>query len=233
METVAIILFILVCFSFVLKQTFVHALQIGITAVAAMVFMGLAWRGAILQSSTEIAGWLADTDLVRDISVLLNMDVLMATAFCLLAADVEVAGCIGRKARLLFAFLRFFPGIMIIPMMFGILVETIFAFPGADFSLIAWTLGAVFCIAIPLLTYVVKRLLPETFLRLELLFLCNLLIALMGIVATVNGKTTVVGTDNTNLEALAGTVVLVAVLGIAGMAWQRWHTKRQIRRMDG
>ncbi len=218
METVAVILFILVCFSFVLKQTFVHALQIGITAVAAMVFMGLAWRGAILQSSTEIAGWLADTDLVRDISVLLNIDVLMATAFCLLSADVEVAGRIGRKARLLFAFLRFFPGIMIIPMMFGILVETIFAFPGADFSLIAWTLGAVFCIAIPLLTYVVKRLLPETFLRLELLFLCNLLIALMGIVATVNGKTTVVGTDNTNLEALAGTVVLVAVLGIAGMA---------------
>ena len=183
--------------------------------------------------AVEIAGWLADTDLVRDISVLLNMDVLMATAFCLLAADVEVAGCIGRKARLLFAFLRFFPGIMIIPMMFGILVETIFAFPGEDFSLIAWTLGAVFCIAIPLLTYVVKRLLPETFLRLELLFLCNLLIALMGIVATVNGKTTVVGTDNTNLEALAGTVVLVAVLGIAGMVWQRWHTKRQIRRMDG
>ena len=168
METVAVILFILVCFSFVLKQTFVHALQIGITAVAAMVFMGLAWRGAILQSSTEIAGWLADTDLVRDISVLLNIDVLMATAFCLLSADVEVAGRIGRKARLLFAFLRFFPGIMIIPMMFGILVETIFAFPGEDFSLIAWTLGAVFCIAIPLLTYVVKRLLPETFLRLEL-----------------------------------------------------------------
>ena len=79
-------------------------------------------------------------------------------------------------------------------------------FPGEDFSLIAWTLGGVFCGAILLLTYTIKRLLPETFLRLELLFLCNLLIALVGIVATVNGKTAVVGTDSTNFGALAGTL---------------------------
>ncbi len=232
METIVLLLFILVCFSFLLKQTFVRNLQIAITAVAAMVFTGLAWRVAILQSSTEIAAWLANTDLVRDISVLLNIDVLLAMAFCLLAADVKVAGRIGRKARWLYAFLRFFPGIMIVPMMFGILVETIFAFPGEDFSLIAWSLGAVFFIAIPLLTYLVKRLLPETFLRLELLFLCNILIALMGIVATVNGKIAVVGTDNTNLKALGGTFLLVAIFGFVGMVWQRRHIRKQIQQMN-
>lgn len=232
METIVLLLFILVCFSFLLKQTFVRNLQIAITADAAMVFTGLAWRVAILQSSTEIAAWLANTDLVRDISVLLNIDVLLAMAFCLLAADVKVAGRIGRKARWLYAFLRFFPGIMIVPMMFGILVETIFAFPGEDFSLIAWSLGAVFFIAIPLLTYLVKRLLPETFLRLELLFLCNILIALMGIVATVNGKTAVVGTDNTNLKALGGTFLLVAIFGFVGMVWQRRHIRKQIQQIN-
>ena len=226
METIVLLLFILVCCSFLLKQTFVRNLQIAITAVAAMVFTGLAWRVAILQSSTEIAAWLANTDLVRDISVLLNIDVLLAMAFCLLAADVKVAGRIGRKARWLYAFLRFFPGIMIVPMMFGILVETIFAFPGEDFSLIAWSLGAVFFIAIPLLTYLVKRLLPETFLRFDIL------IALMGIVATVNGKTAVVGTDNTNLEALGGTFLLVAIFGFVGMVWQRRHIRKQIQQMN-
>ena len=139
---------------------------------------------------------------------------------------------VGRKSRWLYAFLRFFPGIMIVPTLFALLVETIFVFPGEDFSLIAWTLGGVFCVAILLLTYAIKRLLPETFLRLELLFLCNLLIALLGIVATVNGKTAVVGTDSTNVGALAGTLLLVVVFGAVGMLWQRWHTKRQMKQLE-
>ncbi len=121
---------------------------------------------------------------------------------------------------------------MIVPTLFALLVETIFVFPGEDFSLIAWTLGGVFCVAILLLTYAIKRLLPETFLRLELLFLCNLLIALLGIVATVNGKTAVVGTDSTNVGALAGTLLLVVVFGAVGMLWQRWHTKRQMKQLE-
>ena len=223
METIVYILFMLVCFSFLLKQTFVNTLQLSITAVAAMVFTGFAWHVAILQSSTEIAAWLANTDLVRDISVVLNIDVLLSMAFC---------EHVGRKSRWLYAFLRFFPGIMIVPTLFALLVETIFVFPGEDFSLIAWTLGGVFCVAILLLTYAIKRLLPETFLRLELLFLCNLLIALVGIVATVNGKTAVVGTDSTNFGALAGTLALVVVVGIVGMLWQRWHTKRQMKQLE-
>ena len=213
-------------------QTFVNTLQLSITAVAAMVFTGFAWHVAILQSSTEIAAWLANTDLVRDISVVLNIDVLLSMAFCLLAANTEMGEHVGRKSRWLYAFLRFFPGIMIVPTLFALLVETIFVFPGEDFSLIAWTLGGVFCVAILLLTYAIKRLLPETFLRLELLFLCNLLIALLGIVATVNGKTAVVGTDSTNVGALAGTLLLVVVFGAVGMLWQRWHTKRQMKQLE-
>ena len=153
-------------------------------------------------------------------------------AFCLLAANTEMGEHVGRKSRWLYAFLRFFPGIMIVPTLFALLVETIFVFPGEDFSLIAWTLGGVFCVAILLLTYAIKRLLPETFLRLELLFLCNLLIALLGIVATVNGKTAVVGTDSTNVGALAGTLLLVVVFGAVGMLWQRWHTKRQMKQLE-
>ncbi|WP_311551004.1 hypothetical protein [Prevotella pallens] len=232
METIVYILFMLVCFSFLLKQTFVNTLQLSITAVAAMVFTGFAWHVAILQSSTEIAAWLANTNLVRDISVVLNIDVLLSMAFCLLAANIKIGEHVGRKARWLYAFLRFFPGIMIVPTLFALLVETIFMFPGEDFSLIAWTLGGVFCVAILLLTYTIKRLLPETFLRLELLFLCNLLIALVGIVATVNGKTAVVGTDSTNFGALAGTLALVVVVGIVGMLWQRWHNKRQMKQLE-
>lgn len=230
METVVLILFVLVCFCFVLKQTFMRPLQIGVTALAVMLFTGLSWRGAVLQSSTQIAGWLADTGLVQDISVILNLDVLMTAAFCLLAVDAELSRRPHRKARLVFAFLRLFPGIMILPVMFGILVGMIFALPGIDFALVSWSLGTCFLVAIPLLAYLMKRLIPETFLRLELLFLCNLLIALAGLVATVNGKTVVQGADSTDLSALAGITVLVTLLCAAGILWERRRIRRRIRR---
>jgi len=41
-----------------------------------------------------------------------------------------------------------------------------------------------------------------------------------------------VGTDSTNFGALAGTLALVVVVGIVGMLWQRWHTKRQMKQLE-
>ena len=57
-------------------------------------------------------------------------------------------------------------------------------------------------------------LLPEKEVRLELLFLTNALIGVLGIVATVNGRTAVKGTGEMNLAAFAG-ISALAVLGAA------------------
>ena len=69
------------------------------------------------------------------------------------------------------------------------LVAIIFSMPGADFDTIGWISGAAVMTATPVLAYGLKFILPETDLRLELIFLINLLIATLGIVATVNGRT--------------------------------------------
>ena len=72
-------------------------------------------------------------------------------------------------------------------------------------------------VLIPAGSFLLRWLLPEKELRLELLFLANALIAILGIIATVNGRTAVKGISEVNWEALIGLVCLLAVGTLLGM----------------
>lgn len=72
-------------------------------------------------------------------------------------------------------------------------------------------------VLVPAGSFLLRRLLPEKELRLELLFLANALIAILGIIATVNGRTAVKGISEVNWEALAALVGLLAVGTLLGM----------------
>ena len=71
-----------------------------------------------------------------------------------------------------------------------------------------------------------KRLLPEREIRLELLFLANALIALLGIIATVNGRTAVAGATAVDWPALGGVMSFVAAGLLLGVAVSRIRQKR-------
>ena len=108
---------------------------------------------------------------------------------------VHVANDYPVKPRmiLMYRFLRWFPGLLIFPVLFSGLVYLIFAFPGTSFQTIAWSYAAFILAAIPCGRFILLYLLPEKELRLELFFLTNALVAVLGIVATVNGKTSAAG----------------------------------------
>ena len=220
METVVLILMILVCFNFMLKQTYRKLLSVlAISAVCAL-FVGLMWPYAIEQSKTQIADWLANPRLMLDTSVVLNVEVLLQMAFCMLAAHIQTAGPVKRRVLWSYKALRWFPGILIFPVLFSGLVALIFSFPGVSFPLIAWCMAGGVLVLIPAGSSLLRRLLPEKELRLELLFLANALIAILGIVATVNGRTAVKGTGEVNWEALAALACLMAVGTLLGlMVW--------------
>ena len=71
-------------------------------------------------------------------------------------------------------------------------------------------------VVIPLGRWLIRWLLPEEDLRLELFFLTNALVAILGIIATVNGRTAVEGVGVVDWSALTGCVVLFLVGAIAG-----------------
>ena len=70
-----------------------------------------------------------------------------------------------------------------------------------------------------------RAILPESDLRLEILFLSNVLVALVGIVATVNGETQNAPVNTVDTASLIGFVVLLFIGGVIGFMWNRWQEK--------
>lgn len=74
-------------------------------------------------------------------------------------------------------------------------------------------------------------LVPEKEIRLELLFMVNMLIAALGVVATVNGRTAAAGTNQVEWGALGGVAAIIAAGTVAGIAYNRFQTKKQISKI--
>ena len=94
--------------------------------------------------------------------------------------------------------------------------------------MIAWTMAVIVLIVIPSGSYAVRWLLPEKELRLEIFFLSNALTAVLGIIATVNGRTAVAGINNVDWTALAALFVILLVGGIIGLVVYN-HRKVKIK----
>ena len=210
------------------KQTYRKVRSVAVISIIAALFTGLMWPYAIEQSKTQITDWLADTALMLDVSVILTVEVVVQMAFCMLAAHVMTSGRLKKRTIWLYKALRWFPGILIFPVLFSALVWAIFSFPGRSFSMIAWTMAAIVLIIIPSGSYAVRWLLPEKELRLEIFFLSNALTAVLGIIATVNGRTAVAGINNVDWTALAALFVILLVGGIIGLVVYN-HRKVKIK----
>ena len=210
METVVVVLMILVSFNFLLKLTYCKLWTVGVIAVSACLFVGLMWPLAIEQSKTQIADWLSNPQLMLDTSVILSLEVVLQLAYCMLAAHLQTAGKVGSRTVLAYRCLRLFPGVLIFAVLFSLLVALIFSFPGISFSLLAWLL---------------KWLLPEKEVRLELLFLCNALVAILGVVATVNGTTAVSASGDVDWFASLALLLLMLLGGLAGYVFRHLYMK--------
>lgn len=225
METVVLVMMIVVCFNYLLKQTWRKPLFVALSTVVCALFVGLAWPWAIEQSKNRIAEWLADSALMLDMAVLLTLEVALQMTFCVVAAHIHTAGRVKPSVVWAYRLLRWFPGLLVYPVLFSLLVAAIFALPGTSFPLTAWSLAAIVAGVIPLGRRALKHLLPEKEIRLELLFLTNALIAVLGIIATVNGRTAVAGVTAVDWPSLGGVMALVAA-GLLGVAGFRIKQKR-------
>ena len=221
METLVLVMMILVCFSFVLKQTFHGVKEIMIISVLVAFFVGMAWPFAIEQSKTQIAAWIADQKLMLDMAVLLSVDVALTMLFCVHHVDLKTSEHVGRRKWMFYIALKYFPGLLVFPVLFSLLVMMIFMLPGMSFQVVAWTLAVALLVLVPALAYGIRWLLPERPIRLELLFLVEVLLGLMGIVGTVNGNTAVAGIDSVDLKSLLGVVGIVIVGMALGLCYYR------------
>lgn len=222
---------ILVCFSFVLKQTFHGVREVMTAAVVLLVFTGLMWEPATEQSRTQISAWLADSALMLDLAVLLSVDVALTLFFCVMHVDIKTSEYVSRRRWMVYIFLKFFPGLLVFPVAFSLLVMLIFLLPGVSFQVVSWGLGAVFFVLLPVLTYALRWLLPERPIRLEVLFLVEVLLGLMGIIATVNGNTAVTAISSFDAWSLLAVAAVVVAGIVFGYAYYQWSIRRKIKKI--
>lgn len=231
MEIVVMIIMILVVVSFVMKLTWHSIYGIIGTAVVAAVFVRLTCGYAADQSRTQIADWLSRPELMLDTSVLLTLDVAFQIAFCILMAKRLSGEKMPRLSSLFLQVTGWFPGVLIFPVLFSVLVEVVFSFPGNDFAVLGWITAAIVAVLVTLLAIGMKSLLPDGRMRLELMFLVNGLIAILGVISTVNGRTAVNGTTEIEWDALAGVLAIAAAGAIVGVFVNKRVTNKYISKI--
>ena len=232
MEILILVLMILVCFNYLLKQTNRKLYAVIASAVICAIFIGFMWQFAIEQSKAQLAEWIANTDLMLDLAVILNIEVGIQMAFCILAANIQTSGKVKPLTLWIYRVLRWFPGILIFPVLFYILVSVIFSMPGVSFEVIAWSLAGLVFLVIPLGSRVIRWLIPEKEIRLEILFFTNALIAILGIIATVNGRTATQGMDEVKWDALLGVIAFILLAIPLGAMKNKIKTNRIIKKVN-
>ena len=227
MKTLVLLLMIVIGFNFVLKQSFRGMLYVAVLALLSAGFVALLWPVAIEQSKMQIAQWLASPDLMLDTSVILAVDVALQMWFCILSADRLNSVAESRSRKVLMAVLAVFPGLLFFGVLFSLLVAVMFSFPGTSFALLGYGFAAVVMLCIPLAVWLIKKLLPEESIRLELLFLSNALAAILGVVATVNGRTAAEAVGDVNWKAFVAMVALLLAGTAAGYGLRKIIFKRK------
>lgn len=226
MEIVVLVLMFLVMFMTWLKLSFLKAWHIAVISAVCSLFIVLTWRIAIEQSRNEISEWLGNQRLMLDTSVVLTIEVLWQMCFCLLSGKLLYGEKVGRRTIFAYRVLRFFPGVLILPVLFYALIQAVYAFTGVSFSLVAWTMAAFVFLLMPSGAYAMRFLLPEKPLRLEILFLCASMILILGIIATVNGSTTFKGSDPIEWAALGTFALIALVCGTVGFCIRQYKIRK-------
>ena len=170
MYSLVVILMVLVCFNFVLKQSWHKWWSVLAHAAAAALFTGLMWPVAVRQSRSQIDEWLSNPGLMLDTSVIITLEVILQIAFCLLSVHLMSSGRLKRSVIWGYRILRWFPGVLIFGVLFSFLVYLIFAFPGVSFPLVAWSAAAVVFAVIAGGAWLMRRIFPDKESRLEMFF---------------------------------------------------------------
>ena len=178
MNILLIVILFLVLFVYSLKETFGTFRQIVIWAAVCALSVLVFGNEAISLSKSEIAAWLADKSLMKDIGVLVSLEVIANIAFCVTLVVIGNAAPVSRKSVVLNTVLKYFPGICIFPALFYLLTLTIFALPGVDFDLIKYSFSMVVFVCLPLFSFFVKFILPEKEIRTEILFISSAVLAM-------------------------------------------------------
>lgn len=183
MDYVIPLLALFLTLSFLLKVGFYSRWGTWLAAVCCAIFVLLVTPWVTEQSRMDMEVFFASRSRMLDLSVLITLEAAILIAFCF--------DCFaGQRTRnTLFkcsvtCLLRLYPGLLIACVLCYALAELLFSFPGLNFNTLAWTAATVTFLITGLGARLLRTLIDDEALRLEILFVTNLFIIILSIIAT-------------------------------------------------
>lgn len=218
MELIISILMLFIVMNCVLKVSFWKWWQAALFGVVCGVFVAATYPYAILQSKTQIADYLGNTVALQDMAVIITIESVICFAYCV----AVLRGWFGQREKWWVKPLKWYPSLLIFPVLFYLQTELIFSFSGVSFTALSYGLAVAVVVLLPLLCVFFRYLLPEKDLRLEVHFLVSLFVCIIGLLTTVNGNVTYQAVEQpTNWKALAVSFGLFLILFLIGMVWNK------------
>lgn len=191
-------------------------------------FVWWSQRYAILQSKTQIADYLQNSVALQNMAVIVTVESVVCFGFvaCRLQ-DIYEAKPHRRWARLLW----WYPSLLMFPVMFYALTQTIFTAVGTDFGTTAIALAAATVVILPLLAEGARRMVPDEEGRVEMHLLLTCFVCVLGLLSTQNGKMVYhVEKQPLDLKVIGLSLAAFILLFAAGFAGSRLRWRLRNRR---
>lgn len=189
---------------------------LGFAAVCAgFVWISHGW--ALEQNKLALERMLEGQKILTDISIVVMADLLLTLAFSRSALDRSV----GIPQKRLSRVMGCVPPLLMFPVLYYAQVGMFFGFVGIDFSLLTGVLSAAVLVVVAGGTLLVRRLLPDPDLRIELTGLLELFIVILAISCTIFHPSTMMYTHDSPVEwrTLMFTAGIVVSLFAVGYGW--------------
>jgi hypothetical protein len=215
MEYIIQILILFILIACLLKLSFWKFWQVALFGLLCAIFVIITCQLAVLQSKTQLVDFFENVKIRQDAAVLITIESALCIAFCF--AELRTMFGIKKEKRWK-PLLYWYPGLLVFPVLFYLQTQLIFAMPGSPFTVLSHALAGAVCSVLPLLSFLLKRLCPEKELRLEIYFLVNLFVCLIGLITTVNGNTTYAAVKEPfNIKAILLSFGFFTVFFVAGI----------------
>jgi hypothetical protein len=220
MEYIISVLILFILLNATLKLSFWRWWQVLLFSVILSLFVLAITSYATEQSKSQITAWLNNPKIMQNVAVLITIESVIIFEYTFM----QLQQALGTKVRkYLMSLLTIYPSLLLFPILYFVLAQLFFALPGVSFNTIAYVLAIGVFIVFPLFSWGFTKLLPEEELRLELMFIVNLFVCIIGLITTVNGETTYAPIEQSfNIKAILAAILLFLLLFIIGFIWKKY-----------
>ena len=134
MQLIISVLILFILINCVLKLSFWRIWQAALFGAVCGAFVIATYPYAILQSKTQLADYLQNTTALQNMAVIITLESVVCFAYCI----AVLRGWFGQQERWWVKPLKWYPSLLVFPVLFYLQTELVFSFPGTSFSAISY-----------------------------------------------------------------------------------------------